>query len=143
MFIITGCSNAFVEEKFSFENEMWLTGDQKSIEITAPDTLQVYQLELSISHADNYGFQNLYVRTNTTFPSGKIVTSVTSLELANADATWAGDCSGDVCKVTLPLQSRFTFPEAGKYTWKIEPFMRTDTVQGIESIEVIFREVKS
>ena len=122
---------------------MWLTGDQKSIVITAPDTLQVYELELRISHADNYDFQNLYVRTNTTFPSGKIVTSVTSLELANADATWAGDCSGDACKVTLPLQSRFKFPEEGKYTWMIEPYMRMDTVQGIESIEVIFREVKS
>jgi hypothetical protein len=77
----------------------------------------------------------------TTFPSGKEVSSITSLELANIDGTWAGDCRGKTCSISLPLQQKFTFPEIGKYKWSIEPYMRMDTVPGIKTLTVTCRKI--
>ncbi len=108
----------------------------------AKDTATVYQMDIQINHEETYKYQNLYIRTLTKYPSGKEVSSVTSLELINQDGSWAGDMGENCCKVDIPLQQRFTFPEIGSYTWTVEPYMRTDTVQGINSLKVTCRKVK-
>ncbi|MDQ3016453.1 MAG: gliding motility lipoprotein GldH [Bacteroidota bacterium] len=133
--------DVLVEEKYSFENNQWLTGDAKVLKINAPDTSQVFQLDVDLQHEATYAFQNLYVRVKTIYPSGKEVKSVTSLQLSNENGSWAGDCSGKNCSIELPLQHHFTFPEIGEYTWTIEPYMRIDTVQGIKSLTVRCRKV--
>lgn len=107
----------------------------------AIDTTTIYQMDLQISHEETYGFENLYIRTLTTYPSGKEVSSITSLELINPDGSWAGDKGGGGRIVDIPLQQRFTFPETGSYTWQVEPYMRMDTVMGINSVKVTCRKV--
>ena len=108
----------------------------------AADTTTVYHLDLVVGHEETFGFQNLYIKTTTTFPSGKEVVSVTSLELLDEEGNWAGDLGENCCKVQLPLQKRFTFPEVGQYTWSVEPWMRMDTIKGINSLKVICSKVK-
>ena len=110
--------------------------------MVAADTSTVYQMDIEVNHEETYGYQNIYIRTLTTFPSGKEVTSVTSLELINADGSWVGDHGNNGWSVELPLQQRFTFPEVGAYTWTVEPFMRMDTIKGISSLKVTCRKVK-
>lgn len=140
---LSACDRSvLVSEKWDWKDHHWLSADRKSIVMEAVDTTTVYQMDVDLVHAESYGFQNLYIQVSTTYPSGKEITSVTSLELINADGSWAGDCSGKSCSITLPLQRRFTFPETGKYTWSVEPFMRMDTVQGINSLRVTCRKVK-
>lgn len=129
-------------EQWKFENAQWAFGDKKSLTLNATDTSTVYALNVEVKHLENYAFQNLYIRTLTTYPSGKEVTSVTSLELSNNDGTWSGDCGGGSCTVELPLQKKFTFPETGTFTWTIEPYMRLDTVKGIERLKVECIRVK-
>ncbi len=131
-----------VSEKWTWKDHQWIHGDAKSMTMTATDTTTVYQMDLRIDHEEEYAYQNLYVRTKTTYPSGKEVTSITSLELINADGSWAGDKGENCCVLTLPLQARFTFPEIGTYTWTIEPYMRVDTVKGVNSLKAICKKVK-
>ena len=108
----------------------------------AADTTTVYQMDIVLDHEETYGYQNLYVRTTTIFPSGKEVNSVTSLELINTDGSWSGDMGENCCKVEIPLQQKFTFPEVGAYTWTVEPYMRIDTINGINSLKVTCRKFK-
>jgi len=131
-----------VTEKWEWKDQQWISGDKKSFVMEATDTSTVYQMDIQVSHDEKYGFQNLYVKTLTTYPSGKEVASITSLELINDDGSWAGDKGNGGRKVDIPLQQRFTFPEAGKYTWTVEPYMRMDTIQGINSLKVTCRKVK-
>lgn len=146
-FIIVVClstqacrEDVIISEKWEFDNDRWLHGDQKKMIISAPDTTEEYKLEIRLRHAADYGYQNLYIKTNTVYPSGKEVTSVTSLELAGADGAWSGDCS-NTCTIELPLQKSFKFPEYGDYAWSIGPYMRVDTITGIRSLNVICRKV--
>lgn len=129
-------------ENWQWKDHQWIHGDAKTMTLVATDTTTAYQMDLRIDHEEDYPFQNLYVRTRTIYPSGKEVTSVTSLELINADGSWAGDQGENCCKLTLPLQVRFTFPEIGTYTWTIEPYMRMDTVKGIKSLKATCRKLK-
>jgi gliding motility-associated lipoprotein GldH len=131
-----------IQEKWEWEDQQWITGDKKSMVMEAVDTSTIYQMDLLLNHEETYGYQNLYIKTTTTFPSGKEVVSVTSLELVDADGAWAGDMGENCCKTELPLQTRFTFPEVGKYTWTVEPWMRVDTIKGVNSLKVTCRKVK-
>lgn len=141
--VLSSCrKDILLDVEFPIAEEQWLINDKKDVEFVVSDTSSVYQMEILIGHSKNYGFQNLYVRMFTTFPSGKNETSITSLELANPDGSWSGDCAGEKCSVLLPLQQRFTFPETGTYKWAIEPYMRMDTVKGIKSIEVTCKKTR-
>src|SRR5687767_3087256 len=141
--LISACQqDTILSTKFNTVEGQWTATDSMSVQFVVDDTSQVYDMEMNVVHAENYGYQNLYVRIFTTFPSGEKQSSVTSLELAEKDGKWSGDCGGGTCEITLPLQQHFTFPEPGTYSWRIEPFMRIDTIEGVESIEVICKKVK-
>ena len=136
--LCSACNEPYLaKETWEWEDSQWLYSDKKTLTMTATDTTNFYKLDLQVNHEKSYAYNNLYVRTITKYPSGKEIVSVTSLELINSDGTWAGDCGGNTCELILPLQQRFTFPEPGAYTWTIEPYMRVDTVKGIQALEVI------
>lgn len=126
--------------KWKMNHREWIVGDNKTMNIAATDTTQAYVMDIHIDHSKKYKYQNLYIRLLTTFPSGKKISSVTSLELTNPDGSWSGDCSRSNCSVTLPLQPGFTFPELGKYQLTIEPYMRVDTIMGIKRISLVCRK---
>lgn len=138
-----GCqkNNVLNAVDWVMEHNYWVSGDEKSFTLTAGDTSKVYAMEITLAHDVSYPYQNLYIKTNTVFPSGKEVESVTSIELMRNDGAWAGDCRGQTCHISMPLQERFTFPEIGTYTWSVEPYMRIDTVPGIHYFEVVVLEV--
>jgi gliding motility-associated lipoprotein GldH len=128
---------------WTMENQQWIASDHNSFLLEAVDTITVYTMEIELNHDAKYPYQNLYIKTTTTFPSGKEVASVTSIELLKKDGSWAGDCSGKSCTLSLPLQQRFTFPEIGSYSWSVEPYMRKDTVEGLNSFKVVCRKATS
>ena len=139
----TACQDGvLVSEKWDWDEEKWVAGDAKTLNIEAKDTSTQYAMDLELKWNKEYAFENLYIRTKTKFPSGKEVVSVTSLEMTEETGEWDGDCSGRYCKLNYPLQKVFTFPEPGSYTWAIEPYMRIDTVDGIRSLEVTCRKIK-
>ncbi|MEO6131660.1 MAG: gliding motility lipoprotein GldH, partial [Saprospiraceae bacterium] len=132
---MTSCRrDVIAHAKWKQLHREWITGDTKTMTIHAPDSTQAYLLDIRIDHSKNYTYQNLYIKLLTTFPSGKKISSVTSLELIDPDGSWSGKCARSTCSVTLPLQPGFTFPEIGKYELTIEPYMRLDTIEGIKRI---------
>lgn len=138
---ISSCKkDVLASTEWDLTDHLWITGDDKVMKITAPDSTQAYQMDICVEHTVEYKYQNLYIRLLTTFPSGKKISSVTSLELADPDGSWAGDCSGKTCTVTLPLQRGFTFPELGEYQLTIEPYMRMDTIDGLKRMSVTCRK---
>jgi gliding motility-associated lipoprotein GldH len=140
--LISCQQDALVSQEWKWDQQQWINGDTKLMPITAADTTTKYAMDLELTWDKSYPYENLYVRTLTKFPSGKEVTSVTSLELEDANGTWAGDCSGNTCTLTFPLQKVFTFPEVGTYSWSIEPYMRIDTINGIKSLRATCRKLE-
>jgi gliding motility-associated lipoprotein GldH len=118
----------------------WSYPDTLSCAYTVADTQQVHDLLLDIGHSTSYGFQNLYVKIHTYFPSGRHLQQVVSLELADKFGTWQGHCSGETCHIRIPIQEGAYFQETGTYRLTIEQFMRTDPLPGVSSITFLLEK---
>ena len=111
-------------------------------EFEVKDTQKVYNQILEVDHTKSYGFQNMYVKTKTIFPSGKETEQVLSLELANRIGFWLGACDKEECELEIPIQNRIYFPEKGTYQFILEPYMRVDPLPGIRQIALKIEETE-
>lgn len=141
--LLAGCGDDFLYKKtLDIPNESWAYEDTLRFDFDIADTTKLYALFLDVTHAGDYGFQNLYVQFHTAFPSGKTETKLVSLELAAATGIWNGKCSGNECTVEIPLQAKAHFPETGRHTLAIEQYMRQSPLAGIKRITLKIKELQ-
>ena len=126
--------NYLYEEDHEIDSTGWTYENILNFSFDIQDTLAVYNLFLEIEHSTDYAKQNLYTRISTTFPSGKKLEKILSLELADKSGFWLGDCGGKNCELRLPIQEGAFFNETGTYAIALEQYMRESPVQGIQEI---------
>lgn len=142
--IYAGCNDDTIfQKKIEIRKEGWSYDDRLIFDFTIEDTLKKYNLLLDVEHNGDYGFQNLYVRFHTTYPSGETKTQTVSLELADKRGLWNGKCRGNTCTVEIPLQVNATFKEKGTYRIAIEQYMRKNPLPGIKGMVLKITPVKS
>jgi gliding motility-associated lipoprotein GldH len=133
---LISCNSVVYEKEHLVKDASWLYSDTMKFDFEIADTIDTYSMLLDVKHEADYGFQNLYVKMLTTFPSGKNQSQVLSLELAGASGVWLGKCASNKCKLTIPLRQTVKFPEAGNYTLAIEQFMRQDSLPKIYAMKL-------
>lgn len=116
------------------EGTGWTYADSVAFEFTVGDTNQIYDLHLFVEHAPDFGNQNLYVRFHTLFPDGRRLTETVSLELADKLGAWQGDCSGETCRIDIPIQQGAYFNQSGDYTLRVEQYSRQEQLPEITGI---------
>lgn len=133
--LLASCGDDVIYEKtLDVPDGAWVYEDTLDFDFEITDTAQSYVLLLDVTHAGDYGFQNLYVQFHTTYPSGNKETQLVSLELAARSGIWNGQCSGNECSVEIPLQSNALFKETGRHTLSVEQYMRQHTLPGIKKM---------
>ncbi|MCB0582832.1 MAG: gliding motility lipoprotein GldH, partial [Phaeodactylibacter sp.] len=128
------------EKQYIFEEGKWAQADTLNFSFPITDTLAIYNLYLEVEHSTAYGYQNLYTKVYTAFPSGERIGELLSLELADKAGTWLGDCSGKACALKVPIQEGAYFNQAGQYTITVEQYMRVNPVEGIRSIGFLLED---
>ena len=132
---LSACQDTpYYEKVVTLDNELWTYSDSLDFSFNIADTDSPFDLQLSINHSKEYAFQNLYVKINTYFPSGEKVEDVVSLELAQKNGAWYGDCGGKYCQLDIPIQQNIHFKEAGDYKLVIYQNMRKAAIPGIKKI---------
>jgi gliding motility-associated lipoprotein GldH len=141
--LVASCGDDVIYDKtLDIPGESWAYGDTLKFDFEIADTAKTYSLLLDVTHAGDYGFQNLYVQFHTIFPSGKKETQLVSLELAAPTGIWNGECSGNECSVEIPLQSKAIFKEKGKHTLALEQYMRQNPLPGLKNMTLKIKELK-
>lgn len=107
-----------------------------TFEYEITDTIEAYDLQLSVVHADNFTFENMYVNATTIFPDGKKITRPVSLQLANSNGDWLGTCSGDHCTIQIPISTGAYYKSTGKYSLIFDQYSRKGNLEGIQSLEM-------
>ncbi len=130
-----GENYVFDEEKI-IDQAGWSYQDSVSFAVDIKDTTKVYCLYLDIVHDTEYSNQNLYVYINTEFPNGERPGKRLSINLSENSGRWYGDCGKTNCVLRANLQPRAFFNELGKHTFTVKQYMRTDPLQGIESLSL-------
>ncbi len=132
---IISCGPIIVFEKVvPIENAAWKYNDQVNFEFEAPNLAGKYNLLLTLKHSNEFAYQNTYVKIQTIFPSGKKEEQSLSLNLADKQGKWMGQCSGKSCEATIALQMNTTFTESGKYQIVLTQDSRENPLEGIHSL---------
>lgn len=134
-FLLQSCGQSFLYEKdISLSNNTWAYENQLNFPFEITDTKALQNLYLDITHSTEFKTQNLYVKFHTKSPSGKIVSDMVSLELAEKNGVWFGNCGAEWCDLRIPIQNEAYFEETGIYTLSVEQYTRTDALKGVKSI---------
>lgn len=141
--LLTACGPSYVfEQEIAIENNQWTYADSLAFRSNIVDTSGRYNLYLDIQHNQAYPFQNLYVMIKTLLPSGKEMAQQVSLEMMDKTGLWYGKCSGESCDLRVVLQENTYFREPGDYEFKLQQYMRRDSLSGIENLAFRIEKVK-
>ena len=140
--IISACNDPdLYREKADFGSGIWLLQDTAVFSTTIEDTNRPYDINMNVDHDPGFAFQNLYVKVLTTFPNDSTAEQMLSLQLSDGKGLWAGEC-GSSCTVKIPLSDSVRIRQAGRYEFRFIQYSRTDSLQGINSLEFSLAEHK-
>jgi len=136
------CKNDLVySEKVAIDNAYWNYDSPASFSFEIIDTVQSYDLVLEIDHDVEFSNQNFYTQFTTTYPDGKEIKDVVSMELSSNYGQWMGDCNDDSCLIDILLREKVRFKQKGDHTISIAQHTRESVLSGIRSLE--FNLIKS
>ena len=108
--ILFGCTNKVVyKQAFTFADSTWTYDNLLQYQFSIQDTSSLYSLNLNVIHDPEYPFQNLYIKIRTGFPNGSSKEDVVSLEFADDNGLWNGNCRQTKCQLNIPLQEKTYF----------------------------------
>lgn len=128
-------SGVIYKEKIDVDANGWNYDNPVSFSFTVSDTMQTYDLVLNIDHDVEFSSQNFYTQFTTTYPDGKEIKDVVSMELSSNYGQWMGDCNDDACLVDILLKGSTRFKQSGEHTIKIAQHTREASLEGIRSLE--------
>lgn len=105
-------------------------------EVAIADTAQRYNLYVNVRHTDNFPYSNLWMKVNTTFPSGKEIENRVNLPLADKSGKWFGAGSGDVITIQVPIQEMAQMPESGNYRFELIQDMRMNPLTDVLDVGI-------
>jgi gliding motility-associated lipoprotein GldH len=136
-----GCGpDKLVDETAEVPGGIWTAAFRPRFSFDVADTTKLYNMRLSVTHSGNYAWENVYVKLHTFFPDGKQTEYTKSIDLAKASGEWLGKGWGSEKTLVVPLIDTFFFNRPGAYALEIEPFMRTDSLQGITALGLIVED---
>ena len=141
---IVGCRPAVIYDQQSVVvEEGWSYRDSLTYQFDVSDTIQQYDIVVTIVHSDAFSYENLYAMINTTFPDGRLTAQQLSLQLTDIADAWLGKCKGEDCTVEIPIASNRRFKEAGTYGISIAQHSRVADLVGIKSLGLRVQESKN
>ncbi len=133
--LFSSCDKKVVMESHqNIVNDKWDYADAKVFTAGITDTVQHYNIGVSLRHGFNFEWRNLWVKIETTFPDGNKYEKRVNLVLSNADGVWHGEVLGDNCDILIPIQDNAFFPQTGKYSFKISQDMRVNPLDYVKSV---------
>lgn len=123
--LFTAClENRVYEKNQAIQDAVWPWGKTYDFQVQITDTLTPYNLYINTRHSARYPKSNLWIKVRTSYPSGQMLENRIELNIAEADGSWTGICSGDICFVSQLIGANKRMPESGTYLFSFEQDMR-------------------
>ena len=100
-----------------------------NFEVESTETLN--DLFLSLKYGTNFGYQNIYVKIVTDYPTKESIEDIVSLNLTNGTGSFLGNCNNSTCTTDILLQENFRFNEKGKHTIRIYQHSRNAELKSV------------
>ena len=134
LLVLSACGSKGFDQRIVIPEARWEVDNRVPFDVTVNDTLGVYAFGMSLRHAENYRYSNLYVFLHTTMPNGNVTHDTIQCLLAMPDGRWIGKSSGSLRDLRITLNPNLRFPLEGVYHFEIEQAMREPVLKGISDI---------
>ena len=135
--LLQACSqNIYYESHLDIPDNKWESDKEAVFDFDIEDTLQVYDLIITVANTNNYRYSNLWLFVSTKAASGHIAGDTLEYVLANEKGKWFGEKNGDTWLNQLIYKSEIRFPVTGKYSIEIIQGMRDKKLKGIKQVGI-------
>jgi gliding motility-associated lipoprotein GldH len=125
----------YYSDAVKMHDGQWSMYDPAGFACSFDDTVQVYDINLSVRTSTAYPYRNLFLFVRTTFPSGLVTADTVQAMLADEKGKWLGRGAGDVRELTIPYKTDVYFPEKGEYHFSVIQGMRDTVLKGVYDLE--------
>lgn len=138
LILIVSCDRKRILDQYQDVGEIWRKDSAFVFYFDAPDTLRPYNLFINLRNNNDYGFSNIFLITELSFPNGIIQTDTLQYLMANPKGEWLGNGFSDLKENKLWYKENVRFPSLGKHQLRIKQALRkTGAVEGISELKGI------
>ena len=141
--LIIGCNERpLFSKKIDIEGT-WNYDNKLTFPIEVDNLELEYDLILSLTYGTDFGYQNIYVKILTQYPSGNETEDILSLNLTDGAGIFLGDCNSSKCEIDILLQEKFKFKENGDHVITIVQNGREENLESVYGAEIkLFNAIK-
>jgi gliding motility-associated lipoprotein GldH len=140
---LSACNSGKVFERYEdLAGAKWSRENIVTFEVNIEDTATPYNIDLAIRHTSYYVWADLMVNLTSVYPSGEERTKDYDFFLRNSDGSFKAEGAGDLWDITFPLLAEVTFPEKGKYIFKVQNIMPQPETEDIMQVGLIVKKSK-
>lgn len=137
--LLTACdSSRIYEQIYTLESQKWPETEPVVFKFDVSDTTQVYNVLYNLRYSLSYPYYNLHLKYTIKNEDGKTVaTELQDMNLMHPQTGYPfGSGYGDMYDLQVLALPNFKFKEAGKFTFALQHYMRTDTLKGMAAVGV-------
>lgn len=137
--LISCADHRLYEYHHDFDDRHWNTGDTAIFSFEIPATEKPCPVYLQVRNSLDYPFARLFVKYRLFDSAGHVLDDqlLTHYLFDQKTGKPFGESSlGDVYDHRFTISKGYAFPYAGKYSIKLEQFMRLDTLPGISAVGI-------
>lgn len=134
--LASACGRTVVYEEYvEIPDRGWYKDSVISFEVEISDTSSGYDLMLYLRNNHNYPYSNIYFFRSVASDRGMEFGDTSEYLMADPYGKWLGKGTGSIRSHEWPYrESKVFFNKSGTYTFNIQHAMRTDYLEGVESI---------
>ena len=137
--VLSSCDSNRVFDEYKSVPNQWNKDSIISFNVTAPDSLNNYNLYVNLRNNNAYKYSNLFLIVEMNYPNGKTIKDTLEYKMADPSGKLLGSGFTDVKENKLwykGFEEPFVFSELGAYKINIQHAMRQNgQVNGIENLE--------
>ena len=130
------------EENIDIEDKIWLANDTLNFSFKVEDKASMYNVYYNVRNTITYPYQNLYVNYTLQNTAGdtirKDLINMTLFDPKTGKPF--GNGLGDIFSHQFRVMSQYQFPDTGVYHFKLNQFMRRDSLPEILSVGVSIKD---
>ncbi len=142
MLSLCSCNfNVKYQSNNDIENDSWNISNVLTHNVEITDSMEVYNMFISVRNTVDYKYENLFMFVTTKFPNGKMAKDTLECILADKMGKWYGKGNGKYKDSKILFMPKVRFPQNGKYVIEIQQAMREEPLVGISNIGIILEKV--
>ncbi len=138
--LLQSCSDSSLYSKsISFKNNTWKVTNKPVFKIQIPDTINPYNLELTLRVSTDYAYNNLWLFFHSRTPNGEVGREPIEIKIAHPDGSWIGQKSGTIVETKVNFKNR-RFPQKGWYIFTLEQGISEAQIKHVLDVSLTMKE---